>query len=146
MWITYHANLYPLIFLYTQTPVLSRFFTPLLFMAGWIVVNVLGNLVPFILYNRPKDGLGCLLIGSCYSFLPSLVFPTIWALVKFFYIGIGLFSAQLVMLVSMGYSLSLLTTAVSVAKGLKTEKAVAVSMIILYLSVGLAFYFSGSEF
>jgi len=50
------------------------------------------------------------------------------------------------MLVSMGYSLSLLTTAVSVAKGLKTEKAVAVSMIILYLSVGLAFYFSGSEF
>ena len=146
MWITYHANLYPLIFLYTQTPVLSRFFTPLLFMAGWTVVNVLGNLVPFILYNRPKDGLGCLLIGSCYSFLPSLVFPTIWALVKFFYIGIGLFSAQLVMLVSMGYSLSLLTTAVSVAKGLKTEKAVAVSMVILYLSVGLAFYFSGSEF
>jgi len=146
MWITHHADLYPLIFLYTQTPVLPQFFTPLLFMGGWIVVNVLGNLVPFILYNRPKDGLGCLLIGSCYSFLPSLVFPTIWALVKFLHIGIGLFSAQLVMLVSMGYSLSLLTTAVSVAKGLKTEKAVAVSMIILYLSVGLAFYFSGSEF
>jgi len=146
VWVTHQANLYPLIFLYTQTPVLPRSFTPLLFMAGWIVVNVLGNLVPFILYNRPKDGLGCLLIGSCYSFLPSLVFPTIWALVKFFYVGIGLFSAQLVMLVSMGYSLSLLTTAVSVAKGLKTEKAVAVSMVILYLSVGLAFYFSGSEF
>jgi hypothetical protein len=146
MWITYQAQLYPLLFLYTEHLALPRYSSPLLFMGGWIAVNILGNLVPFILHNRPKDGLGCLLIGSCYSFLPSLVFPTIWALLKFLHIEVSLIAAQLFMLVSMGYSLSLLTTAVSVAKGLKTEKAVVVSMIILYLSVGLALYLLGSEF
>ena len=146
MWITYQAQLYPLLFLYTEHLALPRSFSPLLFLAGWIAVNFVGNLVPFILYSRPKDGLGCLLIGSCYSFLPSLVFPTIWGLLKFLHIGMSLIVVQLFMLVSMGYSLSLLTTAVSVAKGLKTEKAVVVSMIVLYLSVGLALYLFGSEF
>jgi hypothetical protein len=120
MWITYQAQLYPLLFLYTEHLALPRYSSPLLFMGGWI--------------------------GSCYSFLPSLVVPTIWALLKFLHIEVSLIAAQLFMLVSMGYSLSLLTTAVSVAKGLKTEKAVVVSMIILYLSVGLALYLLGSEF
>ena len=146
MWITYEAQIYPLIFLYTEELPLPKSYAPLLFLGGWMIVNVLGNLIPFILYNRPKAGADCLLIGSSYGLLPSLILPTVWALSRLSSTRISLIAAQLVMLASMGYSLCLLTTAISVAKGLKTEKAAAVSMVILYLSVGLAFYFSGSRF
>ena len=138
IWVTYQAQLFPIIILYSEKPVLSQVYAPLLFVGGWIVVNILGNLIPFVLYNRPKEGAERLLIGSCYALLPSLMLPTVWVISKFFHVRINLITAQLIMLIFMGYSLCLLTTAISMAKGLRTEKATLVSMMILYLAVGLS--------
>lgn len=141
VWITYQAQLFPTILLYSEKPVLPPLYAPLLFVGGWTVINILGNFVPLVLYNRPKDGADCLLVGSCYALLPSLALPTVWAASKFFHIRLSLVSAQLIMLVSTGYSLCLLTAAISMAKGLRTEKATLVSMMILYLAVGLSLIF-----
>jgi hypothetical protein len=137
-WITYEARLFPIIFLYSEKLALPLLYVPLLFIGEWMVINLLGNVIPFILYDRPKEGAGCLLVGSCYAMLPSLTLPTVWALCKFFYIGLSLTIAQLIMMISMGYSLLLFTIAVSAAKGLRTEKAAIISMAILYLAIGLA--------
>jgi len=138
MWITYQAQLFPIIVLYSERPILPLHLIPLLFMGGWMIINILGNFVPFVLYNRPRDGADCLLIGSCYALLPSLTLPTLWATFRFFYLKLSLLTAQLVMLVSMGYSLCLLTTAISMAKGVRMEKAALVSLITLYLAAGLS--------
>ncbi len=141
MWITYQAQLFPIIILYSEKPVLPPFFVPLLFLGGWMIINVLGNFIPFVLYDRPREGADCLLIGSCYALLPSLTLPTVWVICKFFYMRLSVVAAQLIMLISMGYSLCLLATAISMAKGLRTEKATLTSLIILYLAVGLSLVF-----
>jgi len=137
MWITYEAQLFPIIILYSDKPSLSPLHAAILFMGGWAAINILANIVTFFLYHRPREGFGCLLIGSCYALLPSLALPTIWVLFRFLYIRLGLMVAQSIMLLSMGYSLFLLTTAISVAKGLRTERAALVSMMVLYLVLGL---------
>ena len=141
IWITYQAQLFPVIFLYSEKLVLPQIYVPLLFIGGWLVINVLGNIIPSILYDRPREGAGCLVVGSCYALLPSLILPTVWVVCKLFYIGISLLAAQLIMLIPMGYSLCLLTTAISMAKGLRMEKAALVTMTVLYLAVGLFFVF-----
>jgi len=138
IWITSQAQLLPIIFLYSDNPVLPPIWTAGLFMVGWMIINFLGNLIPFTLYHRPKEGAGSLLVGSCYAILPSLTLPTIWVICKTLLIPLSLIATQVVMLLSMGYSLCLLTTAISMAKGLRTEKAALVTMIIFYLTVGLA--------
>lgn len=141
IWITHRAQLLPIIILYSDKPVLPPLWTACLFVTGWIIINILGNFIPFLVYRRPKGGADCLLVGSCYAILPSLALPTIWFICKTFHIRLNLVVAQLIMLLSMGYSLCLLTTAVSMAKGLRTEKAALVTMIIFYLAVGLALVF-----
>ena len=141
MWVTHQAQLLPIIVLYSDKPVLPPLWTAGLFVTGWIIINVLGNLIPFIFYRRPMGGADCLLVGSCYAILPSLALPTIWVICKTFLIPLSLITAQLIMLLSMGYSLCLLTTAISMAKGLRTEKATLVTMIIFYLAIGLALVF-----
>ena len=138
MWITHQARLLPIIVLYSDKPVLPPIWTASLFLTGWIIINVLGNLIPFILYRRPRGGADCLLVGSCYAILPSLALPTIWAICRALLIPLSLITAQVVMLLSAGYSLCLLTTAISMAKGLRTEKAALVTMIIFYMAVALA--------
>ncbi len=138
MWITYQARLLPVLLLYTEKPILPWIYAPILFVAGWIVINLLGNIVPFILYGRQREGVGRLLIGSCYALLPSLALPSVWTACTFFYIKLSLMAAQVIMLASMGYSLCLLTTAVSMAKGVRTERAAIVSMVVLYLAAGFS--------
>jgi len=140
-WITYQAQLLPIIVLYTERLVLSQIYSPLLFIGGWAVINILGNLVPLVLYGRPKDGADRLAIGSTYALLPSLILPTVWAVCRFFYIRLNLVVAQFIMLISMAYSLCLLTTAISMAKGLRAEKATLVSMMVLYIAVGVSLIF-----
>jgi len=137
-WITYNAELLPIIILFSDKPTLPPLLTAALFIAGWAAINILGNLLPFILYRRPLAGAGCLIVGSSYAVLPSLTLPTIWVLCRTYVIPLSLLSARLLMLISAAYSLFLLTTAVSMAKGLRMEKAALVTMIVLYIAVGFA--------
>lgn len=138
MWITYQAKLLPMIFLYSDKPLLPPIWVSGLFLAGWMIVNLLGNLIPFILFRRPREGADSLLVGSCYAILPSLALPTIWVICKTLLIPLTLITAQILMLLPMGYSLCLLTSAISMAKGLRIEKASLVTLIIFYLIAGLA--------
>jgi len=138
MWITYQAQLFPIIVLYSERPMLPVHYIPVLFIGGWIIINILGNFIPFVLYSRPREGADCLLIGSSYALLPSLTLPTLWVAFEFLRIRLSLIAAQLIMLVSMGYSLCLLTTAISMAKGVRIEKAALVSLVTLYLAAGLS--------
>ena len=141
MFIIYEARLFPLIVLYTERPIVSSIYGPLLFLGGWIIINVLGNIIPYFFYGRSKEGYEALLIGSCYALLPTLVFPTVWVICRAYYIGLSLIVAQSIMLIFTGFSLCLLTTAISAAKGLRTEKGALISLIILYIAIGLFLIF-----
>ena len=141
MCIVYEARLLPLIVLYTERPIMPPIYGSLLFLGGWIIINVLGNLVPYLLYSRPKEGYEALLVGSCYALLPSLVFPTVWVICEAYYIRLSLMVAQFIMLISIAFSLCLLATAISAAKGLRTERGALISLMVLYLAVGLFLVF-----
>jgi len=138
MWITYEAQLFPLIILYCEKSLLPPVYVPFLFLGGWATINIVGNFIPFVSFSRPKQGAHNLLVGSCYALLPSLTLPTFWFVSKFFYMRVSLIAAQVIMLISMGYSLCLLTSAISMAKGLRTEKAALVALTILYIATGLS--------
>jgi len=139
MWITYQAQLFPLVILYNDKLFVPQPLIPVLFLTEWILVNIIGNLIPKVLYHRPfREGADCLLVGSSYAFLPSLSLPLVWAICRHLYLRLNLVAAQLLMLFSAGYSLCLLTSAISMAKGLRIEKAASVMMIILYLTLALA--------
>jgi len=139
-WITYQSELLPLIFVYSDKPTVQPGLLPVFFLSGWLLINIVGNLIPWMLYHRPlRDGADRLLVGSCYMFLPSLIFPTIWTVSRLLHLSLGPIEAQLILVVSAGYSLCLLTEAVSMAKGLRIEKAALVTLIILYLTLALAF-------
>ncbi|MEM3891129.1 MAG: helix-turn-helix domain-containing protein [Nitrososphaerales archaeon] len=127
----YKSNLYPILFIYLNHLPLSKLYIPILFVAEYLVVNAIANLIPLILY-RVKEGAKPLLIGSAFSFLPSLLLPT-----ASIFTYPTLTQAQILMLIGIGFSLCFLTSAISLSKGLAVEKAALVSSIILYLSVAL---------
>jgi DNA-binding transcriptional ArsR family regulator len=140
MWITKEAQLFPIIVVYSDQPSMPPLWYACLFLIGWVIINILGNIVPLIFYRTPMETASYLLVGSCYALLPSLAFPTLWAICKTFLIPLSSLATQLIMLLSAGYSLCLLTSAISMAKGLRTEKASLVTIIMLYIIIGIAFF------
>lgn len=136
-WISYQAELLPVLMLYSDKPVTEPLAACVFFLAGWLTVNLLANCLAYVFY-RSTEGVGLLLVGSCYALLPSLLFPTIWTVAESLFLPLELVPARLIMFACMSYSLVLLTSAVGMAKGLSTEKAGILAMAVLYATIGLA--------
>lgn len=136
-WITYHAGLFPIIFLYSDRPV-HPILAPLLFLVGLVAVNLLGNAFSAIFYRRPLQGAGTFFISSCFAILPSLLTPTVYYACKTFLAPVSLILIQSIMLVSLGFSLFFITTAISTSKGLRVEKAAVITTILLYVMIAIA--------
>ncbi|HUW47614.1 MAG TPA: helix-turn-helix domain-containing protein [Patescibacteria group bacterium] len=137
MWINHQAQLYPLIFFHAGRAVPFPFSSPILFFLGFLLVDVVGYAVPRFLYGR-KGGALPLFVGTSIAMWPTTILPTIWVISSGLGLQMSVFYAQLIMFLSMGYSLCLLTMAITVAKSLKTERAALATLVIFYFSVGLA--------
>jgi DNA-binding transcriptional ArsR family regulator len=108
------------------------------FLAGWLVFSLLSSFLALVLFGRHGGDLD-LLVGVAFSFLPLLFFPSLVFLNIYFGLGLPLVGNTVVdifFFVFQGWALCLLTTAIGSAKGLKMERAVIISLIILYLNIG----------
>ena len=135
VWINHQAQLYPLIFFHSGRAVALPFSSSTLFLFGFLLVNIIGYAVPRFLFGR-KGGVLPLFVGTSMALWPTTILPTIWVIGRGLGIQISNVYAQLIMFLSMGYSLCLLTMAVTMAKSLKTERAALTTLVIFYLSVG----------
>ena len=137
MWVNYQAQLYPTIFFFhTKPPVAVPFASAVLFLAGLAVVNIVGNLIPWLFFNKKENAIS-LFVGTSIAMLPTLILPTAWVISRMAAIQMSSLLAQTLMIVSMGYSLCLLTVAITLAKSIRPERAALTTLVIFYLAVGL---------
>ncbi|MEM2905920.1 MAG: winged helix-turn-helix domain-containing protein [Candidatus Bathyarchaeia archaeon] len=137
-WATHLSGLYPILLVYVDYLPLPLFYAPILFILGYLLVNVLANLVSYIAY-RARGGVKDLLLGSAVSLLPSIMLPTAYVAARELQAPLSSLHAQVLMLIGIGYSLCFLTSAISLSKGLSAEKAALSASVTLYASLGLAF-------
>jgi len=120
---------------------ISPLYIPLLFILGYLLINALANLLSFVAY-RTQGGAKPLLLGSAFALAPSLIAPTVYVIAEGFQTHLTSLQIQILMLIGVGYSLGFLTSAISLSKGLATEKAALLASITLYVSLGLAYFFT----
>ena len=130
------ARLDPMLLFYTPT---TRSFemTATFFIFWWIGAFLLLDLMAYLLYRRTGDDVRlfiCIGIAAApvaaYPYLHMALFPLIPAfLVSYLLRG--------VLLVLQVWSLVLLTSALSYGKGLRLERAVVLSLIMLYANIAL---------
>jgi hypothetical protein len=137
-WVTHRSGLYPLVFIYVERLPLPSIYIPMLFISGYLLVNVLANLTSYIAH-KTKEGVRHLFVGSAVSFIPSFMLPTAYVLARELRLPLTNLQAQVLMLIGIGYSLCFLTSAISLSKGLAAEKAALTASVTLYASLGFAF-------
>ncbi len=136
--VAYMSGLYPLIFIYVNNIPIPTLYIPLLFILGYLLINALANLLSYVAYRTP-GGAKPLMLGSAFALAPSLITPTAYIIAEGFQTHLTSLQIQILMLIGVGFSLGFLTSAISLSKGLATEKAALLASIALYVSLGLAF-------
>lgn len=108
------------------------------FIASWIAIYGLANLLPLIIHGR-MGGFTQMFIGLSFSIIPLLVTP----ILKTLLISIDNFTLGVVTLMFQIISCLLLSTAIGVAKNLRVERALLIGFLIVYLNITLAVFLRG---
>ena len=109
-------------------------------LVGLLVIIAVSEAISRIFFRRSGGNLS-LFIGASFSLLPLFLFPTLlllenWNLIAFrdpFWTGILQFFLQV-------WSLCALTSAISLSKGLRIEKAAVISLVLIYLNLGYMYF------
>lgn len=107
---------------------------------GLLVIMVVSEVISRIFFNRSGGNL-CLLIGASFSLLPLFIFPAFILLENrsgvifrnVLFEGVIQFFLQV-------WSLCVLTSAISLSKGLRVEKAAVISLTLVYINLGYMFF------
>jgi hypothetical protein len=107
---------------------------------GLLVIIGVSEAVSRFFFQRSGGSL-CLLIGVSFSLLPLFVLPMILLLEKWnfivlrdsFWFGILQFFFQ-------AWSLCVLSSAISLSKGLRIEKGALISLVLIYLNLGYIYF------
>lgn len=140
------AQLKPLLFFFNQTsdPQISII---LQFLFSWLAIFGLSDILTTGLFKRRGEDLH-LLFGTAFSLLPLLIFPSI----KYLDILLGLtlplfhdvFLTRVFLSLLQGWSLAILTSAISQFKGVRMERAAFVALLVAYINI-LILYILGSS-
>jgi DNA-binding transcriptional ArsR family regulator len=141
-WASYESRLFPIIFFYSEKAPLSPGLIPIMFVLSWVTINFMGNVVSAF-YGRPLSSAFGLLVGSSYALVPLVAFSSFWLIVKILPINVASIVAQALMLCCALISYALTTVAISVAKGVRMEKAAISTTLLLYISIALAVFLIG---
>jgi hypothetical protein len=137
-WVFSQSSLEPIGLFITAGPLTLPHVIIVKFLAGWLIFSFLSSLLAFALFGRRGGDLD-LLVGVAFSFLPLLFLPSLVFLNIYFGLGMpvaGNIVVDILFFVFQGWALCLLTTAIGSAKGLKMERAVIISLIVLYINIG----------
>ncbi len=111
------------------------------FLASWLTIYIISEGLSRGLFRRSGGSIE-LLLGSALSLTPLILYSLIWLLNWHLKLGMeGLFGGWILrglLLLAQGWSLTILTLAISYAKTITVDKASLISFIIAY--VGIALY------
>lgn len=139
-WLMIETKLEPVLFFFNFGTSLPPVMIVVRLLTGLLVTIAVSEAIGRIFFRRTGGNLS-LLIGTSFSLLPLFVFPTLllfenWNLIVFrdpFWVGIVQFFLQ-------AWSLCALTSAISLSKGLKMEKAAVISLVLIYLNLGYMYF------
>jgi len=101
----------------------------LMFFFYWVGLFLLADVLIYVLYRRVGGDLQ-LFTGIAFAALPLAVFPYVYMLIP-------VASSRYVLLAFQIWTLLLLSSAVSFAKGLRLDRSILISLIILYFNIVL---------
>jgi len=139
-WLMVETKLEPILFFFNLGTSLPPEMVVGKLLIGLFVIIAASEAISRIFFRRSGGNLS-LLIGASFSLLPLFMFPTLllfekWNLIVFrdpFWTGILQFFLQ-------AWSLCTLTSAISLSKGLRTEKAAVISLVLVYLNLGYMYF------
>jgi DNA-binding transcriptional ArsR family regulator len=135
-WVSSQTRLEPLLLFYlTPSSATGSVWFLLMFPIGWLVTFALADVLSAIVFHRRGDDLR-LLNGTAFAMLPLLIVPGLFSLVQLLSPGRpGGFSVILLPIFLQAWVVCLLSSAVSIAKGLKLERAALISLGVVYLNI-----------
>jgi len=136
-WLSFQTNLEPLLLFYiSPSSGFNRTWLALLFPAGWLATFAIADLLSVGVFKR-RGGDLALLTTTAFAMLPLLIVPGTFALAELASLPVRNESTLVVLLpiILQVWVICLLSSAVSVSKGLKMERTAVVSLGVIYLNI-----------
>jgi DNA-binding transcriptional ArsR family regulator len=134
-WLSSQTNLEPLLLFYVNASASAGFASVmLLFPLGWLATFAMAELLSILVFHR-RGGELSLLNGTAFAMLPLLIVPGL-SLVNFFSpTRTAGYLVVLLPILLQVWVVCLLSSAISVSKGLKLERTALASLVIMYLNI-----------
>jgi len=116
---------------------LSKTSPPLIatsFVVSWLILFTLCDFMTIILFKR-KGGNLTLLIESAFSLLPLVLFSCIWYSSRILNFSFTIIEATLLLLPFQFWTIGMMSTAISLSKGLRIDKAALICFIAIYINL-----------
>ncbi len=134
-WVSSQTNLEPLLLFYVNPATgASRAWFLLMFPLGWLATFAVAELLSVLVFHR-KGGELSLLNGTAFAMLPLLIVPGLSAVSFFSPARTAVYLVILLPIILQAWVVCLLSSAISVSKGLKLERTALVSLVIIYLNI-----------
>src|SRR5712692_7494954 len=136
-WLSFQTGLEPLLLLYVSpSSGLNRTWLALLFPLGWLATFSIADLLSVVVFRRSGGDL-TLLTTTAFAILPLLIVPGAVALADLLSLSVGALNALTILLpiVVQFWVVCLLSSAVSLSKGLRMEKTAVISLGVMYLNI-----------
>jgi len=133
-WIAVQANL-EFILIFPNS--LAKTSPPLIataFVVSWLLLFTLCDFMTIILFKRKGANL-TLLIESAFSLLPLILFSCIWYLGRILNFNFTMLEATLLLLPFQAWTIGMMSTGISLSKGLRIDKAALICFIAVYINL-----------
>lgn len=135
--ISFRTNLEPILLFYlSPTHGIGQAWFLLMFPLGWLITFAVSDLLCYLFYNR-RGGELSLLNGTALAMLPLLLVPGLILLIQPFssLIQSATTLTILIQIAVQVWVVCLLSSAISVAKGLRMERTALVGLAVMYLNI-----------
>jgi DNA-binding transcriptional ArsR family regulator len=133
------ARLQPVLFFFDFEESPSLGMTAARLLIGLLVVLLVSEIMSRVFFHRSGGNLR-LLIGASFSLLPLFAFSSLLLLEEWNLIPFIIMSwSSVLQLFFQAWSLCALSSAISLSKGLRIEKAAIISLVLIYLNIGYLF-------
>ncbi len=135
-WVSYQTNLEPLLLFYLNpSPNIGQAWFLLMFPLGWLVTFTLTDGLSSLIYHR-KGGDLSLVNETVFSMLPLLTIPGLLFLVQPFSTLLKSTTTLIILQVLVQvWVICLLSSAISISKGLRMERTALISLGVMYLNI-----------
>lgn len=104
------------------------------FVISWLVLFALCAFMVNVFFKR-KNGNLTLLIESAFSLLPLILFSCIWYLNRILILNLTTIEASLLLLLLQVWHIGMMSTAISLSKDLRLDKAALIYFIVIYINL-----------